>query len=141
MRCQRCFYQGYGFIKTEASIQAALRELERIEAEDLPRIYCADNSPVFNRDWRLAMESRNILTCSAASLAAGLHRRESRSPFFRADYPKIDNQRFLCFLWTSQKPGGGWQVEKGGIPCSVMPAQEIAAALGHQDISSTAAKV
>jgi succinate dehydrogenase/fumarate reductase flavoprotein subunit len=132
---QRCFYKGYGFLKTESSIKAALQELERIEAEDLPRACCADSSLVFNRDWRLAMEARNILTCSAASLAAGLHRRESRSPFFRSDYPKMDNQQFLCFLWTSLRAGGGWQVEKGDIVCSVMPAQEIAAALGTQDIS------
>jgi succinate dehydrogenase/fumarate reductase flavoprotein subunit len=134
-RIQRCFYKGYGFLKDESSMKAALQELQRIESEDLPRVCCADSSLVFNRDWRLAMEAGNILTCSSASLAAGLCRRESRSPFFRADYPKMDNQRFLCSLWTSIKPGGGWQVEKGDIVCSVMPAQEIAAALGTQDIS------
>lgn len=134
-RVQRAFYQGYSFLKNGTAMRSALAELQRIQAEDIPRMYCADRSRRCNRDWRMAMEVESILLCSMASLHAGLVRQESRSPFFRTDYPRMDHANFLCFLWTSLDEQGNWHVEKGPIVDKVLSREEIIRRLGDMDIS------
>jgi succinate dehydrogenase/fumarate reductase flavoprotein subunit len=132
-RIQRAFYRGQDFIKSEAGILAMLDELERIRKEDLPRMACADKSRVFNRDWRMAMEAEGMLYCSLATAHAALARRESRSPFFRSDHPKMNNSEYLCHLWVSIGENGTWQVEKGDIVDSVVPRAELLKALDDSD--------
>jgi succinate dehydrogenase/fumarate reductase flavoprotein subunit len=130
---QRAFYKGYGFLKNETDMQSALNELRRIQAEDLPKMYCADASRQFNRDWKMALEVESILLCAMGSLVAGRERKESRSPFFRTDFPKMDNDNFLCFLWTSLDREGNWKVRKGPIVDTVMPKSRIKALLNDSD--------
>lgn len=122
---QRAFYRGQGFMKSEEGMQEMLAELERIQKEDVPRMFCLDKSRVYNRDWKMAMEVEGMLICSLGTVHAALERKESRSPFFRTDYPKMDNENYLCYLWTSLKEDGTWSVEKGDIVDTVMPRDEI----------------
>jgi succinate dehydrogenase/fumarate reductase flavoprotein subunit len=130
---QRTFYKGYGFLKNDTEMQAALLELRRIQSEDLPRMYCADTSLQFNRDWKMALEVESILLCAIGSIVAGRERKESRSPFFRTDFPKMDNKDFLCFLWTSLDNQGNWSVRKSDIVDTVMSRSQIVAALDDTD--------
>ena len=130
---QRAFYKGQDYIKSEATMKDMLTELERIQKEDVPKMYCEDKSMLYNRDWRMAMEVESMLTCSLATVHAALERKESRSPFFRSDYPKMDNTGFLCYLWTSLQSDGSWKVEKGDIVDTVMPREAIVSILDDTD--------
>lgn len=132
---QRAFYEGQDFIKNGESIQAMIDELERIKAEDIPRMVCADKSRAFNGDWRLAMEVESMLTCSLGTAHAALFREETRSPFFRSDFPKMDNENWLCYVWVSMDEQGVWKAEKGPIVDTIVPFEQVAQMCGELDIS------
>jgi succinate dehydrogenase/fumarate reductase flavoprotein subunit len=74
-----------------------------------------------------------MLACALASVHAGLARKESRSPFFRTDYPRMDHENFLCYLWTSMDKNWKFTVEKGDIVDTVLPRGEIKKALNDKD--------
>jgi len=120
-RIQRAFYRGQDFLRSGEKMEEMLAELERIKEEDIPKMVCQDKSRVFNRDWKQAMEVEPLLHCAFATVVAALERKESRSPFFRTDYPKMDNMNYLCYLWTSLDANGNWKVEKGDIVDTIMP--------------------
>jgi succinate dehydrogenase / fumarate reductase flavoprotein subunit len=130
---QRAFYKGQDFIKSAEKMQAMQAELERIRTEDLPRMICADKSLVFNRDWRMAMEVEGMLACSLATVHAALERKESRSPFFRSDYPKMDNQNYLCYLWTSMDKNWNFKVEKRPVTDSIISVASIREIINDKD--------
>jgi succinate dehydrogenase/fumarate reductase flavoprotein subunit len=132
-KIQRAFYRGQDFMKDEEGMQVMLAELERIQKEDVPRMYCLDRSLTCNRDWKMAMEVESMLTCSLATVHAALARKESRSPFFRSDYPKMNNSDYLCYLWTSLDKNGNWKVEKGDITDTVVPRDKIRQILDDSD--------
>ncbi len=130
---QRAFYRGQDFLKSETKMTAMLKELERIRKEDLPKMVCADKSRVFNRDWKMALEVEGMLACSLATVHAALARKESRSPFFRTDYSRMDNENFLCYLWTSMDNNWNFKVEKGDIVDTVMPRDIIKQVINDKD--------
>ncbi|MDR0500194.1 MAG: FAD-binding protein [Coriobacteriales bacterium] len=132
-RIQRAFYKGQDFMKSEDGMKTMLAELERIQKEDLPKMVCKDKSLNFNRDWKMAMEIDSMLYCSLATVHAAMARKESRSPFFRSDYPKMDNTNFLCYLWVSVNKNGVWNVEKGDVVDTVLPRSEIMRLLDDSD--------
>lgn len=113
---QTGFWDGMYFLRDEASIQGTIDELERIQAEELPRMACPDHSPQFNLEWRNALETRNMLTCGLASAHAALIRRESRGAHCRTDYPQVNNAEYMANtkvaladgVWTAEL------VEAGG---------------------------
>ena len=130
---QRAFYKGQPYLKDEAGIQEMIAELERIRTEELPNMVCRDKSRAANRDWRNAMEVEPMLACSLATAYASLERKESRSPFFRTDYPRMDNANYLCHLWTTMHDDWSFSVEKGDLVDTVMPVDAIAEALDDTD--------
>lgn len=132
-KIQRAFYEGQRFLKDESAMKSMVEELERIRTEDLPKMVCEDKSLAFNRDWRIAMEVEGMLACSLGTVHAAMERKESRSPFFRTDYTKMDNENYLCYLWTSMDKDWNWTVEKADIVDSVMPRDAIKQALNDQD--------
>lgn len=130
---QRAFYRGQDFLKSGEKMNTMLKELERIRTEELPKMVCMDKSRVFNRDWKMAMEVEGMLACSLATVHAALARKESRSPFFRTDYPRMDNENFLCYLWTSMDSSWNFKVEKGDVVDTVLRRDAIKKALNDKD--------
>ena len=70
-------------------LETAKAELDRIMAEDLPRMACADDSLVQNADWKDAIEVVNLLDIARLTVEASLAREESRDAFIRPDFPEI----------------------------------------------------
>ena len=62
-------------------LETAKAELDRIMAEDLPRMACADDSLVQNADWKDAIEVVNLLDIARLTVEASLAREESRDAF------------------------------------------------------------
>jgi len=86
-------------------LQACLDELRRIEKEDLPKMYCASKSRVFNRDWMNALDIESMLRCLIPTTEASLMRTESRPYFVRSDYPVMDNENWLKNIIVTYENG------------------------------------
>ena len=86
---------GFGVIRNEAGLKAALEEIERIWEEDLPRMCLGSQSRAYNYEWIEAMQVQNLITCTAAGVRAALMRRESRGHHIRSDYPQVDHDNWL----------------------------------------------
>ena len=87
-------------LKSEDSLQAALRELERLRAEELPRMSADD--PHYLLKYK---EVEGIFRLTELYLHASLARRESRGAHFRVDYPRLDNEKFLGWIVQRSRDG------------------------------------
>ena len=87
-------------LKTEASLTAALDELDRLRREELPRMSADD--PHYLLKYK---EVEGIFRLTELYLQASLARRESRGAHFRADYPTLDNQNFLGWIVQRSRDG------------------------------------
>ena len=95
-----------------AVLEAARDELERILAEDLPKMACADNSRMWNADWKDAIEVINLLDEARLLVAASLEREESRAAFIRPEFPETDNENWFCSLAYTRAADGTLTSEK-----------------------------
>ncbi len=80
-----------GIFRTEADLQKALVELEKLK----PRVerVRADGSRMFNPGWHLTRDLRSMVLISEAVTRSALARRESRGAHSRIDYPEF--RRYL----------------------------------------------
>lgn len=83
-----------GIFRTEADLQKALVELEKLK----PRVerVRADGSRMFNPGWHLTRDLRSMVLVSEAVTRSALARRESRGAHSRIDYPNFDD------TWSKQ---------------------------------------
>ena len=82
----------------------AKAELDRIMAEDIPRMACADDSLVQNADWKDAIEVVNLLDIARLTVEASLAREESRDAF---DPPRLSWRpmtRIGSARWPTRAP-------------------------------------
>jgi succinate dehydrogenase flavoprotein subunit len=77
-----------GIFRTEADLQQALQELEKLK-ERASRMH-VDGSRMFNPGWHLSFDLKSMLTISEAVTRSALARRESRGAHSRIDYPSLD---------------------------------------------------
>lgn len=71
-------------------LEKALREIKRINAEEVPILYASDPHYL-----RLAHEAANIILTTELYLNSYLMRKESRRACLREDYPYLDNINWL----------------------------------------------
>lgn len=105
-RIRRAMWEHMNYIKTEASMMSAQAELDRIEAEDLPRMRMNTDTRNFNYDWVEALDAVDMLKALQMQVRFSLHRKESRGCFYRRDYPVTDNRSWLKHL-VGQRDGSG----------------------------------
>lgn len=110
-RIRRAMWEHMNYIKTEASMLAARAELDRIEAEDLPRMRMNTDTRNFNYDWVDALDALDMLKALKVQVGFSLHRRESRGCFYRRDYPVTDNRKWLKHLVGRRNEGGELDLE------------------------------
>ena len=107
-----------GPMRDEAGCEALIAELERIIAQDLPRITVADKSTCMNVEWRDALEAENMAWCALGSAHASLTRKETRGYNLRTDYPDTDNSYGLANTVVAY---GG---EDAGWSCEMAPLHD-----------------
>ncbi len=100
-----------GPMKDEAKILEIIAELERIQKEDLPRMWSVDKSLRMNCEWRDAFEAENMLYCALGASYAALQRKETRGFHLRTDYPNTDNSIGLANTVVKLKEDGQWEAE------------------------------
>ena len=110
-RIRRAMWEHMNYIKTEASMTAARDELDRIEAEDLPRMCMKTDTRNFNYDWVDALDAVDMVRALQMQVRFSLYRKESRGCFYRRDHPVTDNRNWLKHLVGQRGEGGGLRLE------------------------------
>ena len=88
-RIRHIAWQGLGPVKTRASIERALEELDAVDE------HIAFTGAAGRDEMRLAVEARHSYTVARLVAEASLHREETRGCYWRADHPEPDNQTQL----------------------------------------------
>jgi succinate dehydrogenase / fumarate reductase flavoprotein subunit len=96
-----------GFVKSEEKMSRALDRLREVRAEIVPRMRLQSASRAWNTGWMDALDVHSMLDACEATLRSGMLRKESRGPFYRKDYPYVDNENWLCKMIVSRE-GGQW---------------------------------
>ena len=89
-------WEHMGVEKNAAGMSEALDTFERIRVEMLPRLAIKSTSRRLNHAWLDAIDVQNMLEVCVLMIHSALHRKESRGPFIRTDYPQMDNEHWLA---------------------------------------------
>jgi succinate dehydrogenase / fumarate reductase, flavoprotein subunit len=85
-----------GYVKNQEKMQAALDALQEVRDSTVPRLRLQSASRSWNTGWIDALDACSMLDACEATIRSGLNRKESRGPFYREDYPYVDNENWLC---------------------------------------------
>jgi succinate dehydrogenase / fumarate reductase, flavoprotein subunit len=84
-----------GIEKTAANMTSALDDLAAIRRDVLPAMRIANRSRSANYEWLDAIDVVNMVDACELIIRSSLERKESRGPFFRRDFPLMDNGKWL----------------------------------------------
>ncbi|MDR1422848.1 MAG: hypothetical protein LBI64_08320 [Coriobacteriales bacterium] len=116
-RIQTACYGGLGVYRNADNMSAAIAELERIRREDMPRQVIRNASPVWNKEWKEAIENINMLDIAEISVRASLGREETRGMYLRSEFPQRDDANWACIQVCYLKDGD-MEFEKREMPRS-----------------------
>jgi succinate dehydrogenase / fumarate reductase, flavoprotein subunit len=84
-----------GIEKTAANMTSALDDLAAIHRDVLPAMRIANRTRSANYEWLDAIDVVNMVDACELIIHSSLERKESRGPFFRRDFPLMDNGKWL----------------------------------------------
>jgi len=99
-------WEKMGYVKNEQGMNSALQEFAEIRHSEVPRMTLASKTKRFNYEIVDAFDVYNMLTACELQVRASLYRKESRGPFYREDYPYIDNKNWLKYIILGRKENG-----------------------------------
>jgi len=106
-----------GYVKNERKLLAALEALQSLREERVSQLRLRTTSKTWNSGWLDALDVYSMLDACEATIRSGLHRKESRGPFYREDYPYVDNENWLCKVIVSRRDGQWqWRTEPYALP-------------------------
>lgn len=106
-------------LKSQESLEAASRELDRIEQEDLPRMGAKD--PHYLLKYK---EVEGIVTLTRLYLEASKLRKESRGAHYRVDYPHRNDAEYLGWVCQRKAADGGVESFIEPVPQGPNPMPE-----------------
>ncbi|MEG0503603.1 MAG: FAD-binding protein, partial [Raoultibacter sp.] len=115
-------YNALGVIRTTENLEAARTELKRILDEDIPKMTVSNHTRTYNRDWKDAIETINILELARLSVEETYIRPESRGNFYRPDYPEQNDTDWKCMLALYDAGNGEFAYDKVTYPDVAFPA-------------------
>ena len=92
-------------IRDGTGLKLAVRELDSILSDELPRISIKTQTRTYNKEWMDTIEVEGISQVLLASARSALLRTESRGVHNRSDYPETDNRRWLREIVVRQSKG------------------------------------
>jgi succinate dehydrogenase/fumarate reductase flavoprotein subunit len=98
-------------LRREKSLREALSEVERLRDTVLPYLRAYDPHYL-----RLIHEVRNMVLCAEMFLRTSLERKESRSGALREDYPYVDNENWLKWIFVKKGSSGAMEIWAEDIP-------------------------
>jgi succinate dehydrogenase/fumarate reductase flavoprotein subunit len=106
-----------GFLKSEATMSAALADILRLREELVPAMGLRSTLPAANPGWLDAIDVINMLDVCELTIRSALQRKESRGPFYRTDFPMTDNENWLVKNILTPAPDGvRFRVEPYALP-------------------------
>jgi succinate dehydrogenase/fumarate reductase flavoprotein subunit len=103
-----------GYVKNARKLEAALEALDAVRTQMVPRLSLQSTSRNWNTAWMDALDVHSMLEACEATVRSALNREESRGPFYRDDYPYVDNENWLCRNIIS-RVDGQWRSRKEAI--------------------------
>lgn len=104
-----------GYIKNEGKLQEALAAIQATREEMVPRLRLPSTARSWNSAWMDALDVCSMLDACEATIRSALNRKESRGPFFRDDYPYVDNERWMARNMI-RRTNGEWRSRVEPIP-------------------------
>jgi succinate dehydrogenase/fumarate reductase flavoprotein subunit len=105
-------------IRDGEGLTQAIKEIQRIRNEDLPRLQAADIRK-FNLEWIDGMEIGVMLDVAEMVARSALFRSESRGCHHREDFPQMDNKNWLYHTLLN-KDGSGMKLSKASVLFTTM---------------------
>ncbi|HXP74659.1 MAG TPA: FAD-binding protein [Stellaceae bacterium] len=112
-----------GYIKNEQKLQTALAALRQAREEMVPRLSLPSTSRSWNTAWMDALDVCSMLDACEATIRSALNRKESRGPFYREDYPYVDNENWMCRNIVS-RVNGEWRSRIQPIPAPYLTPEK-----------------
>lgn len=122
LRVRRIMWE-LGYIKNERKLQTALAALQEVRDVMIPRLRLQSTSLNWNTGWMDALDAGCMVDACEAMVRSGLNRKESRGPFYREDYPFIDNENWLCRNVVA-RVDGQWQSRQQPIPTPLLAPEK-----------------
>jgi succinate dehydrogenase/fumarate reductase flavoprotein subunit len=94
-------WRNVGLLRSEKGLVTALREIEKIQHENIPSLFAQSY-----RDLRDAVEVQNMALVAEMVTRSALMREESRGAHYRLDRPYRDDRNWLNNIFLSEKRGG-----------------------------------
>lgn len=104
---RQVMWEKMGYVKDEASMTAALGAFRQLRETMAPRMGLRSTSRRWNTGWIDAIDVYAMLDACEATARSGLYRKESRGPFYRRDYPYVDNDNWLVKIIQRWDPARG----------------------------------
>ena len=98
-------------LKREERLEAALRCVEELRADAVPKMRARDPHELAK-----AHETANMVLVAAMHLRASLARRESRGDHYREDHPQTDNRDWLRWIHLRRGGAGAMELETEPVP-------------------------
>lgn len=93
------------YIMSGETIKRAIEGLREIRRTLVPRMQVRSKNPVANYELLDAIDVPDMLDVAELICVASLNRTESRGPFYRTDYPRVDNKNWLKNIYLSGTVG------------------------------------
>lgn len=106
------------FFKQEKRIKNTLKELERLEKEELPQASATDAHELIKLH-----EFRNALTILKLIFTSALERKESRFGHYREEYPYRDDLNWLKWIVAKNDSNGGTSIKIEPVPFGNYPVK------------------
>jgi succinate dehydrogenase/fumarate reductase flavoprotein subunit len=102
---QRIANDYVGPVRDGQGLEKALKEIEKIRVEVLPRMGVTTEDRYFNREWVEGLQVENMLQTLELVARTSLTRTESRGALYRKDFPNTDNKNWLKNIVIREKDG------------------------------------
>jgi succinate dehydrogenase/fumarate reductase flavoprotein subunit len=112
-----------GYVKNEKNLGTALDKLLRLK-DEVPRLRLQSTSRRWNTGWLDALDVQSMLDACEATLRSAAIRKESRGPFYREDYPFVDNEHWLAKVIV-RRGESGWTTRVEPIPTPHLPPDRL----------------
>jgi len=104
-KIEEVMFNYVGFSRTEENLNRAIKILEKIKEEELPRTFVSSRTRTFNYDWIEIFELMNILDVGNIIARAALERKETRGCHNRMDFPGQDDKNWIKHVRIRDESG------------------------------------
>ena len=113
-----------GYVKNETKLRTALDRLQEIGERDVPRMRVQSASRRWNTGCVDALDVVAMLEACEATVTSARLRTESRGPFYREDYPFVDNERWIAKV-VLRRDGGRFASRIEPIPTPYLAPEKL----------------